>query len=933
MSKSGSASAKGNYDVFISYSRRNRAFVERLADSLKQSGLAVWIDWDDIPLLAQWRDEIRRGILAANNFLIVLSPDSVSSGECSKEVDFAIANNKRLVPIVYKPVDPKDIRIELANVNWIFFKATDDFEQQLQNLVQSLNTDLDYIRTHTRLLSQANQWAEDHQRDESFLLRGLALESAEQWCLQTVHKQPSLTQQQREYITASRLAETQRQRREIRNQRIALGSISIGLVLAICLGGLAEIRRREAIEQNIEALAAASQANFALGDPFMALLEALRAATHLSPKAPQNQKSTVLSALEPAVRTIREANRLTHHEDWVYGIDFSRDGQLLASASLDGTISLWRTDGALVRSFQGTADQQIWDVNFSPNGEQLVVGGDGAAIEIWSVAGYLEATLSGHTDAVTRVRYSPNGQLLASTSFDNTAQIWRSNGTLLYVLEDHLDGVTSVSFSPDSSQLVTTSFDGQVRLWQADGRLLKTWMGHEEGIMDVAFSPDGMTLATAGIDRTVRLWQLDGSPVATLSGHADMVTAVSFSQTGELIASASDDRTVKIWQTDGTLVHTFEGHKAALRDVAFSPSGDQVASTGRDMSIKLWSLAKQDPFLTPLTGHQDLVSGVAFNPKTAEIISVSDDETLRIWSATGELSETVEVPGELMISVDVNSEGSLIISGSEDIKTGAGVVKLWDAAGRYRQIVGSHEAWIVQTLFSPDGQKIASASADGAIKVWSLEGELLQSFDHEESIFELDFSPDGAQLASAGFGEVRLWQLAAGSLLKSLPLASSVYGLDFHPNGQTLALGYDHRIGLWDLNTPGPSPIGTHNADVATVRFNPQGTQLASVSPDQTIRLWTAEGQPITTLGGHPAGLEDVQFSPDGTQLAATGSNGVIYLWDVTHLDLSRLFQAGCSWLENYLRNSAEARPQDQKMCGVEASSAATPEPIRHGAM
>lgn len=87
-------------DVFISYSRRDKEFVFILQNALKAQNRETWVDWKDIPLSADWWAEIEAGIEATNTFVFVISPDSVVSKVCNQEIEHAVKNNKRLVPIV-----------------------------------------------------------------------------------------------------------------------------------------------------------------------------------------------------------------------------------------------------------------------------------------------------------------------------------------------------------------------------------------------------------------------------------------------------------------------------------------------------------------------------------------------------------------------------------------------------------------------------------------------------------------------------------------------------------------------------------------------------------------------------------------------------------------------------------------------------------------
>lgn len=71
-----------------------------LNQALVKSKYDAWVDWESIPLTADWWEEIKAGIEAADTFIFVISPDSVASKVCGQEIDHAVANHKRLVPVV-----------------------------------------------------------------------------------------------------------------------------------------------------------------------------------------------------------------------------------------------------------------------------------------------------------------------------------------------------------------------------------------------------------------------------------------------------------------------------------------------------------------------------------------------------------------------------------------------------------------------------------------------------------------------------------------------------------------------------------------------------------------------------------------------------------------------------------------------------------------
>lgn len=107
-------------DVFISYSRRDKGFVRRLFEALKSTNRDSWVDWENIPYSAEWWKEIEAGIEAAETLIFVVSPSSLGSEICNKELAYAYKLNKRIIPIVRQEIDEKVLASVWFNQEWEF---------------------------------------------------------------------------------------------------------------------------------------------------------------------------------------------------------------------------------------------------------------------------------------------------------------------------------------------------------------------------------------------------------------------------------------------------------------------------------------------------------------------------------------------------------------------------------------------------------------------------------------------------------------------------------------------------------------------------------------------------------------------------------------------------------------------------------------------
>ena len=163
--------------VFVSYSRKDKESAKKLVSALEQCEMETWIDWEDIPPTADWKDQIKAGIESSDGFLFLLSPDSVTSEICWEECDHAVQNGKRLIPIVVRDVIAGQVHPALAKINWIYNREQDHFEEAISKLLSSIRSDLEWVEFHRQLQVKALEWQRG--QDQSLLLRGKELQEVE----------------------------------------------------------------------------------------------------------------------------------------------------------------------------------------------------------------------------------------------------------------------------------------------------------------------------------------------------------------------------------------------------------------------------------------------------------------------------------------------------------------------------------------------------------------------------------------------------------------------------------------------------------------------------------------------------------------------------------------------------------------------------------
>ncbi|MEM9218610.1 MAG: TIR domain-containing protein [Cyanobacteria bacterium P01_F01_bin.150] len=236
----------------------------------------------------------------------------------------------------------------------------------------------------------------------------------------------------------------------------------------------------------------------------------------------------------------------------------------------------------------------------------------------------------------------------------------------------------------------------------------------------------------------------------------------------------------------------------------------------------------------------------------------------------------------LVTALSFSPEGDRIASASWD-----NTIRIWQAqtGELIHTLTGEdgHQGPVYDVAFSPDGQLIASASEDNTVKVWRSNGELVHTLkSHDKTVQTVVFTPDGQTIISGGDdGTIKFWR-RDGSLLGAVEAhrGETVYDLAISPDGQILASGgSDRTIELRNLSGKLLTALSGHTEGVHAVAFSPDGSTIASASKDQTLRLWGADGLFKRELKGHRDWVEDVSFSPNGQHLASASRDRTVRLW------------------------------------------------------
>ncbi|KAF9353944.1 Target of rapamycin complex subunit lst8, partial [Mortierella sp. NVP85] len=215
-------------------------------------------------------------------------------------------------------------------------------------------------------------------------------------------------------------------------------------------------------------------------------------------------------------------------------------------------------------------------------------------------------------------------------------------------------------------------------------------------------------------------------------------------------------------------------------------------------------------------------------------------------------------PDGMSIAVGLD-DGSINVYSTEDWSM------TWTLSG--------HAEAVWRVVYSPAGDRIASASQDRTVCIWdSGTGSLLHTCSHDGGVYCVAFSPRGNKVASASEDQtVKLWEVETGNCLQALPdHHGGATCVAFSPTGKQIASGCGNsKVRLW--NAGGRShELSGHSQPVRDVKYSSEGDHIASASDDRTVRLWNAKTRACRyILTGHDYAVLCVAFSPKGDQLAS----------------------------------------------------------------
>lgn len=817
-------------DVFISYSRKDIAFARLLHDSLTKHGFETWIDWQDIPPSADWLAEVYSAIESADAFIFILSEHSIASEICALEIAHAEKHSKRLIPIVIDDVEPPHIPPQLQQLRWIFFHDQDPLLGPIDDLIETLHRDQEWIKEHTRYLMRALDWQRgDH--NPSLLLQGSELAAAGQWLLAAGDHETNPTELHNRFILASRTRAARRQRR-------VLFAVLGVLALSVVLGLSALVLRNQAVrDEAVRATAqqvAEEEARVRATAEAAARLEAqVRATAQIEA---EEQQALAEQQRDLGVSRQLAAEALAHFDEpdlalllAAQAVDIAQTREALSS--LLASLVEWPH---LVGIMYSDNQNDITALASSPDGSTLASLDGAGALSLWDPSSQqvVEGPLPVPIDQPLEIVFSPDGTEILI--WNAAAQLARCNLAAdchSLQLPQVFDYINEPPLAAGADRLAFASADALVVL-SVKGQILQAQSFDYQGRAPqaAAFSPEGGQLAAsyAAEDDSppiVLVWDTNSgeqrpSPLR-MPVKLAAITSLAISPDGAYLAIGSleerqstqdpDDEgqlyeEIRIWGSDAG---SFDPYAYALPEgishlLRFSSDGLWLLSSDGDrVEAYRWSperIPLEDSFSLGPAG-----ADLAWTGEQSLIASPAPKGRIYLWDLHKQ-ETTIQHPFEdsnQCYPFALHPDGDRLITNCSD-----GGFTSWDLASRQRlhtagrRLFDEDEDFVLEQLaISPDGSTLAAGYGNGAIVLWDTEtlttiGDPMHV--HGFKALALVFSPDGRLLFSGSStgADQEAPTMVAWSVAERRPVARFSYGqvgfvnqLLFLPDGRLAIAG------------------------------------------------------------------------------------------------------------------------------------------------
>ncbi len=320
-----------------------------------------------------------------------------------------------------------------------------------------------------------------------------------------------------------------------------------------------------------------------------------------------------------------------------------------------------------------------------------------------------------------------------------------------------------------------------------------------------------------------------------------------------------------------------------IESMSLSPDGELVAFTFGHASVAIRPTRTLEQEVSFTVGQQAL-SETEFSRDGERLLvrAVYNELTLHD-RRTGGLLTKFNSGGVQLYCAKLNAGATRVVVGCKD-----GCARVFDCeSGEAVLRLGGHASEVSEAAWSADGERVATGSRDGGLRLWSKDGELIAALGQGGSeIMCVEFSPDSRLLLTGSRdGHGRLWNAATGEAVADLPTAGlPVFCCAFSADGAMCATAGQHLVVVWRTEDGKEvSRVTSHREPVSSLEFGRNGKRLLTGSMDKTARIFeTATGRQLAVLRGHTGSVSKARYLAGGATVLTASSDGTVKSWTLS---------------------------------------------------
>ena len=640
--------------------------------------------------------------------------------------------------------------------------------------------------------------------------------------------------------------------------------------------------------------------------------------------------------------TFKKVLTFKGHQDYITGITFADDDNVIYSVGLDKKIIKWDTKtGQILKAYTnpnsklnciaisddekfifagGESNFLVYDItvdkikyfnemtfgigacDFSSDNTYIAASEYNGVIHVWNFADLINPPIAPTVTATAITTKIPTAtanptptitpnypSLIVPASVTGEIQIARiSNIYRVEVQKDVPYTITVRLGTLKDSILQIKDLNNVLIVENDDGEGMGfgskiIWSPKEQGTYYIMVNSAGDTKGTYTLEITAPYTMpITGKSGETILGNGSLLDAV-VSPGNKFIASCGGRGTF-IWDFEtGQLLRFLDGHTAWVNALKFSPDGNYLYTAG-DQRILKWDM-KTFTITQIFTGHTNWVTCLDISNDGAMLASGGYDLYARIWDTTnGKQLKAIKAHTDNINTLSFSPDRKRLLSGSSDKSA-----KLWDiSTGNLLESFEDNAGWVLSTAFSPDNNLMVYGEKNSIKIINTNDYKILKTLlRNDKWPFSITFTKNNKNILIGYWGlDAELYSLANDQIVHTYKVDNKSYSqiTKFSPDEKyVLTTSSRSQMNIWDASTESLAKrIDQHSSEILSLNYSPDDNNLYSGHYDRTIRLWNIKtGTLLKKFEQENERVNGLSLTNDG-KLLLTGGEGEnsVYLWN-----------------------------------------------------